>query len=238
MRLLITRPIDDSEKLAKRLRALGHDVVIAPLMVVDIRNGPAPDLAKVQAILATSANGARAFAQRSPRRDIALFAVGPQTAETARALGFANVTSAEGDAVALAEVVTAKLNPDNGALFHAAGAETTGRLRQRLEANGFTVQTEILYEARAADTLPAAARDALAADALDGVLVFSPRSGRILAELAAAARLAGHCARIDAYCISAAAGEAVAPLGFRRIAVAGAPNEDALLAVLQGGAVA
>ena len=34
----------------------------------------------VQAILATSANGVRALARRTPRRDLPLFAVGPQTA--------------------------------------------------------------------------------------------------------------------------------------------------------------
>lgn len=238
MRLLVTRPIDDSERLAERLRAMGHEAVVAPLMIVDIQGGPPPELARAQAILATSANGVRAFARRSPLRDIAFYAVGPQTAEVARTAGFAHVVSANGDAVALCELVTAKLNPANGALFHAAGAETTGRLRQRLEAHGFTVQTETLYEARAVDALPSPAAEALAHDTLGGIMVFSPRSAAILTALVTAANLAAHCGRLEAYCISAAAAEPLAPLGLRRLAVAGAPNEDAILALVDGNPVA
>jgi uroporphyrinogen-III synthase len=238
MRLLVTRPIEDSEKLAAKLRTLGHHPVVAPIMEAQMLDGDPLTLDGVQALLATSANGVRALARRTPRRDIALFAVGPQTAEAARASGFNVVISADGDAAALAETVATQLDPARGALFHAAGAETTGRLRQRLEASGFTVESEILYEARPLDRLPAAATDALTSGSLDGVLVFSPRSGRTLAALVAAAGLAAHCARLDAYCISAAAAEGLAGLAFARVAIAGQPNEAAILALLPANRVA
>jgi uroporphyrinogen-III synthase len=232
MRLLVTRPIDDSEKLAVKLRALGHDPVIAPVMTVRYRDAPL-ELDGVQAILATSANGIRALARLRPRRDIEVFAVGPQTAETARDAGFATVASADGDAVALAETVAARLDPARGALFHAAGEETAGRLRQRLEARGFTIATQILYEAEPVTHLPATAKDALKSDLPDGVLVFSPRSAKILAVLIAEAGLAQHCTRLVAFCISVAAAEGLSPLAFARVAVAGAPNEDAMLELLK-----
>jgi uroporphyrinogen-III synthase len=234
MRLLVTRPTADSERLATKLRALGHDPVVAPVMEVRFGDGDPLMLDGVQAVLATSANGVRALARRSARRDIALYAVGPQTAETARELGVVNVVSAEGDSSALADIAAARLDPAHGPLFHAAGAETTGRLRQRLEAHGFTVKGEILYEARAVDRLPAAAAAALATDALDGVLVFSPRTARTFATLVTAAGLAGHCGRLDAFAISAAAAEGLAPLAFARVAVAGQPNETAILTALDG----
>jgi uroporphyrinogen-III synthase len=235
MRLLVTRPLEESEKLAAKLRALGHQAVVAPLMTVRFFDGPPLVLDGVQAILATSANGVRALSRRTARRDIAVFAVGPQTAETARENNFGHVVSADGDAGALAETVAAKLDPARGALFHAAGAETAGHLRQRLEARGFTVASQILYEAQPLTRLPSTAADALKIDALDGVLVFSPRSAKILSGLVAAAGLASHCARLDAYCISAAAGEALSPLAFARVAVAGAPNEEAMLNLLAAG---
>jgi len=235
MRLLVTRPVEDSEKLAAKLRALGHEAVVAPLMTVRFFDGPPLAFDGVQAILATSANGVRALSRRNARRDIAVFAVGPQTAETARENGFGKVAGADGDAAALTETATAKLDPARGALFHAAGAETAGDLRQRLEARGFTVVSQVLYEAQPLTRLPSTAADAFKADAFDGVLVFSPRSAKILSGLVAAAGLSSHCARLDAYCISTAAGEALNPLAFARVAVASAPNEEAMLNLLAAG---
>lgn len=232
MRLLLTRPVADSERLAARLRALGHETVIAPVLAIHIFDGPPLDLAGVQAILATSANGIRALARRTAVRDIAVFAVGPQTAETAREAGFAEIISANGDAAALAETVSTRLEPSKGKLFHAAGAGTAGRLRQRLEARGFTVISEILYEAQAIDALPAEAANALKDNTLDGVVMFSPRSARTFADLVIAAGLAARTGRLDAFCISAAAAAALAPLRFARFAVAGAPNETAVLGLI------
>jgi uroporphyrinogen-III synthase len=237
MRFLITRPEDDAENFARLLQARGHQPVLAPLMQVNLHEGPEPALDNVQAILATSANGVRGFSARSTRRDIPLYAVGPQTAEAARSSGFAAVVSAEGDAAALVELVAARLDAGKGALLHAAGTETAGRLRQTLQTRGFTVVSEILYDAAPAAALPAAADAALRNDELDGVMLFSPRSAKIFADLVTRAGLAPNCTRVDAYCISAATAAALGGLTFARVAVAGQPNQDAMLA-LAGDATA
>ena len=65
MRLLITRPEEDAIVIAGLLRARGHMPIVAPLMDVQVREGAAVTLDGVQALLATSANGVRAFAQRT-----------------------------------------------------------------------------------------------------------------------------------------------------------------------------
>jgi uroporphyrinogen-III synthase len=67
------------------------------------------------------------------------------------------------------------------------------------------------------------------------VLLFSPRSAAIFAGLVHDAGLSEHCARLTAYCISAAAAEALKSTPFARIAVAGAPNQTAMLALLPEG---
>src|ERR1700744_4899425 len=102
MRILITRPRDDAVPFARMLAERGHDAVIAPLLEIRFPDGAEISLDGVQAILATSANGVRAIARRTQRRDVALFAVGPQTAEAAQHLGFATVRNANGDGAALA----------------------------------------------------------------------------------------------------------------------------------------
>lgn len=232
MRLLITRPKDDAVALAAALKKLGHSVLIAPLMEVKIFDGPPLALGGMQAVLATSANGVRAFAARSDKRDLPLYAVGPQTAEAATQAGFQFVYSAEGDAATLAEAVASWTKPDKGALLHAAGTETAGRLRQALQAKGFAVTVEILYEAAPVTALPENLAGALRDNSLDGVLLFSPRSAKLFAGLVSEADLAQSCARLECFCISAATASALGQLPFKQVSVAGAPNQDAMLALV------
>jgi len=232
MRVLVTRPKDDADEIAARLRARGHDVLIAPLLDIRFRDGANIPLADIQAVLATSANGVRALARRTPHRTIPIYAVGPQTAAEAARLGFANIRDAQGDARALAEAVQHWADPAQGALLHAAGADTKGDLVARLRAAGFTARTETLYDALAVAALPAPVRQALEQDRLDAVLLFSPRSARILAEGIEAAGLSAACARLIAAAISPAAAAPLAGLPFTDIRAAGAPNQESLLSLL------
>src|SRR5579864_2318694 len=123
MRVLVTRPEGDARETAARLKALGHQPIVAPLISIKFIDGPDIDLTRVQALIATSSNGVRALARRTRRHDIALFAVGQQTAETARQEGFAKVHSADGDAVALENLVASSVVAGTGALIHATGSE-------------------------------------------------------------------------------------------------------------------
>lgn len=229
MRYLVTRPRDDAEAFAESLRARGHVAIVAPVMEVHTMARDPIALEGVQAVLATSANGVRALAARTRRRDVSLYAVGPQTAEAAREAGFPIVISAEGDSAALVETVAREADPAKGLLFHAAGAETAGRLRQTLQARGFKIETAVLYEAVPVAKLPPEAEAALRNETVDGVFLFSPRSARIFAALVEASGLAPQCAKLIACCISAATAEALNPLSFARVVVAGTPNQDAIL---------
>jgi len=232
MRLLITRPKEDAETLAAILLERGHAPIVAPVMEVRLHAGAPVDLSGMQAILATSANGVRALINRTERRDIPLYAVGPQTAEAAREAGFAQVHSADGDAKALIERIKAQLDPAHGKLFHAAGSESAGRVQQNLQGAGFTVERNVLYDAVPVGELPANAAEALRSGALDGVMLFSPRSAKAFADLANAAELGDACKSLEAFCISSATAEGLKGLEFARVAVAGQPNQDAMLALL------
>lgn len=233
MRLLITRPREDAEALAAILHTRGHVCVVAPLMDARFMEGEVIALDAVQGIVATSANGVRALARRAPRRDIVLYAVGPQTAEAAREEGFRTIVESQGDAQALAQTIIARAKPGEGALFHAAGAETAGRLKQTLQAAGFSVEAPVLYDAVAATELFAEAARALQEDALDGVLLFSPRSAKIFVALVKKAGLDAYCARLAMFAISAATAAELGDLGSDRILVAAEPNQDAILALLE-----
>ncbi|HWA91613.1 MAG TPA: uroporphyrinogen-III synthase [Rhizomicrobium sp.] len=222
MRVLITRPREDAERTATRLRALGHEPLIVPLMGIRFLDGKAIPLDGVQAILATSANGVRAFARRTARRDIPLFAVGPQTEETALQLGFATVRNAQGDAGALAEATRGWAKPEDGALLHVKGSDSKDGLGKRLE--GFEVRNVNLYEVAAVERPPefdAALEDAQAA------LFYSPRSAELFRKRVEALKLPTNS--LIALCISEATAQALKPLTFREIRIAPKPNQHALL---------
>lgn len=230
MRILVTRPAEDGAEIARLLADMGHEVLLAPLLAVRIFDGPKLTLDGVQAVLATSANGARALAARTDARDVPFFAVGPQTADAAARAGFIRIRNAGGDAAALADAVPAWADPKAGPLLHAAGAESSGWLAGALAAKGFQVLRETLYRVEAAPHLPDAAVQALAENLVQAALFFSPRSAEIFADRVRRAGLS--TAGMLAVCISAKTADALHGLSFSEIKVADTPNQVALLACL------
>src|SRR4051812_19375745 len=112
MRVLITRPEREATTLATALGQRGHTAVIAPLFRLEFAR-PTDDfvaaLAACQAVLLTSANGARALAEASEQRSKPILAVGDTTAATAEGLGFTSVMSASGDGAALGALARQRL---------------------------------------------------------------------------------------------------------------------------------
>lgn len=237
MRVLLTRPSEDAGRTARELAKRGHQALLAPLSETRFLGTAEPDLAGIQALLFTSSNGVRAFARVSPRRDIRVFAVGENTAYTARAAGFRSVSSADGDSSALATVVSESLNPSAGALLHLRGRRVSGELQRKLAAAGFEYRVVALYEVVAHRTLPEETVAAFRQDAVDAVLVFSPESGRMLVEAIGSGGVAAKCDRIVACCISEAAAAKIQGVRFGAIRIAEHPTLDAVLALLDSGGV-
>lgn len=232
MRLLITRPEEDAKPLAAALAEKGIDTLTQPMMTVTDTDAPDPDLDGVQALLITSANGIRAFARRNKNRDIPVIAVGDASARTARELGFSTVESARGNVETLAALVLGELAPAGGSLLHVAGSQVAGDLSGALTDAGFDVRRAVLYSARAVDGLGEEAASALRNGALDGVLLFSPRTGALFEELVRGAGLEGSLATTTAYCLSRAVADKVRGLPWADVVIAAEPNQDALLAVI------
>jgi uroporphyrinogen-III synthase len=179
-RIWITRAQPGAAATAERVRALGHDAVIAPLLAV--RNLPdvTVDLTDVAALAFTSGNGVRAFAEVCGDRSLRVFAVGAATAQAARAAGFRSVLSADGDVEALADGIAARRAELRGAVLHPGAAEPAGDLAGSLEKHGVEARRLVLYETAPVD-LGAAEAAALAGS--DAVLLHSPRAAQVLAKI-------------------------------------------------------
>jgi uroporphyrinogen-III synthase len=233
-RVLVTRPRPDAEETARLLAARGIEAVIAPLIDISDIPGATVDMAAVQAILVTSANGVRALSRATQQRDVPVYTVGDASARAAADCGFTDVTSAGGDVGALAAIVRMKLDPLAGALAHVTGSAVAGDLGAELASFQYVVRRSQLYRAQTADTLPDAARNALNQDETDAVLFYSPRTAAQFVKLVAEAGLQQNCQRLIACCLSDAVAAALAGLSFAQVRIAATPNQDALLAVLVG----
>ena len=232
MRVLITRPEADAGRLVEALKARGHTALVEPLLEIQPVQSEAPDLAGVQALLFTSANGLRALAALTSERDLPVFTVGDASAEAARAEGFRAVASAGGDVEDLARLIKARLDPAAGPLFHGAGATLAGDLKGLLDADGFAVRRAVLYNAKTVEAFSDGARQALRDGSVDAVLLFSPRTAETFAELVEMQGLTEALRGCAAGCLSAAVARKVEHLPWAGVRVARQPSGEALLAEL------
>jgi uroporphyrinogen-III synthase len=121
VRIVVTRPREQAAELVERLRALGHEVEVCPLIAIEPTGPEEIDVSGYDWVVVTSANAARELAERMRGRPARIAAIG---AATASALPFEpelipKVSTQEG---LLAELP----RPAGRVLF--AGAESARRL--------------------------------------------------------------------------------------------------------------
>ncbi len=228
MKVWITRAEPGAGETAKRLMHLGHEPLIAPLLVVRPLVDASPDLTGIGALAFTSANGVRAFAELSSRRDLPVFAVGEATAAAARDARFTDVHAGPSDVAALAAEIVDRRTTLQGAVLHAGAAEPAGDLAGALQASGVAVRSVALYQTVAAPPLSPALLAQL--PGVQAVLLHSPKAARALASLSTPGLdLNGaHLLGLSPACLTPLAD---LPAAGRQSAKA--PNEADLLALLE-----
>ncbi|CCQ75375.1 uroporphyrinogen-III synthase [Magnetospira sp. QH-2] len=233
MRLMITRPLDDARPLAELLESRGHQTILEPLLTVAPLAGAPLDLNRVQALLVTSANGVRAFAQVNPQRDLSVLAVGDASARAAREAGFSKVASASGDVNTLAELVRSSLSPAEGTLLHVAGSKVAGDLAGMLAGDGFAYRRAVLYTTRKARDLSETAISALKQGEVDGVVFFSPRTAATFVSLATADGVGDRLTEVTAFCLSQAVVDKARAAHWKDLRVAAHPDQASMIACIE-----
>lgn len=224
MRVAITRALPEAERTAERVRARGAEVIVAPLLTI-VPCGYDTNTEGAQALLFTSSNGVRAFPDVRGARDRLVLTVGDATAEAAREAGFQDVRSADGDVQTLAALAKATLDPAKGKLIHIAGDHVAGDLGGALRAAGFEVERRLAFASVAASTLPS-----VFSEPLNAVMFHSPRAAETFVALGAPSS-----AELTAVCLSEAIAAAARVVPWKRLIVAPAPREDALVDALFSG---
>jgi uroporphyrinogen-III synthase len=239
MRLLITRPEEDGERLAQALRARGHEPVMLPLMdIVPRPLGPLP-LAGVQALIATSRNALRALADNAAfaaAKRLPVYCVGEASAALAEKLGFKDVRTGSGTAKDLVPLIARTAKLQGGTLLYLTGEQIAFDLLPVLSALRFDVRRIVIYASEENSHDPDALGDILRAG-LDGVVLMSPRTAQIFARLFQSAGGAD-IRDLTCYCYSQAVARPLEHIDRLRIYVARQPQEGDLLALIGDGGAA
>jgi len=240
MRWLVTRAEPDGQALAQRLAGLGHDVVLSPVFRRVACPCPPIDCSPFAALIFTSRNGVvMGTAGQDFPPDHTVFAVGNATAEAARAAGFTNVISAQGNVDDLAECIAHHFSdmaphPKHAfpfRLLHIRGQNHAGSLSEALSAKGIAVEKAIVYKMTAETALNLEARTGLEQGTLDGVILLSPRTATLFAQLLTQAGLSPLPKRFIFAVISSAAAAPLKGLG-GRVRTAQQPNLEHVLELL------
>lgn len=218
-KILVTRPRLEGERTAAKLRQLGFEPVLVPVLEIAALDVIWP--AKPAALVATSAN---AFLEATPWHDLPLYTVGDQTAEAARRAGFQNVISAQGSVTDLIALLRAQsLQP----IVYLAGNPRKPDL-ERAFSHMIVVET---YAAREVSHPPADVLSALISKDNLQILHYSRRSAEAFLKLLAQSGLTPGLLNARHICISA---DAAAPFHALNIPafIAEKPDERSLFAAI------
>lgn len=225
MFLWVTRTAPYHLLTAHRLRAMGHRALAVPVLYV--RSLPLQNIRqRPDALAFTSANGVRHHQFEPTWRELPVFAVGDHSAKAALRAGYRNVLSADGDVTDLQRLIENAL-PCPASLIHFSASEPSGDLAATLRQSGYGAERIATYE-----TVPASDVQLEAAiasmPALDGIVAYSPRGARRVAEVIATT---GWCGTV--FCISHACASQLRHLPGLVLQTAERPTEESLMNLLR-----
>ncbi|MBX3540364.1 MAG: uroporphyrinogen-III synthase [Chelatococcus sp.] len=229
MRILVFRPKSAAERTAARLAVLGHEAVLAPATRIVPLDTPRPE-GSFAAIVVGSANSF-VIAADDAIRDVPVIAVGERTAEVARARGFTDVESADGDRIAMAALARRRF-PAGGRALVLQGRDHKADTMALLADAGLTPVSWIVYAAAPVESLTSEAVEALRMERIGAVLHYSRRSAEVALALVDRDGLGRPFFAARQVCLSLDVAEPLRRAGARHIVVATAPREEALFAAL------
>ncbi|MBM3468783.1 MAG: uroporphyrinogen-III synthase [Alphaproteobacteria bacterium] len=233
MHILITRPVENAIPLATKLKNLGHQVLIDPLLKIIPLKVQLPPLQTYQAIVATSQHALYSFSHLTTERDIPLWCVGSESAKAAKSLGFKNIHEASGTAQNLVERLIETIKPfDEKSILHISGDVIRVDIVSILLKNNISAERIILYKSEASSSFSNETRHAIENKFLDAVLFFSPRTARIFYNLCHSLKIDHFCSSLIAVCLSKEIKTEIQGLPWKKIQTAKKTSTDDLLLTL------
>ena len=145
MHVLLTRPLEDSIDLIKRLKDKGFTVSHLPLIKINKLDYPKLNSSEYKIIVFTSSNAIRNIDTKDFDKKSLCFCVGDATEKTAKQKGFYNTFSAGGNVKNLQELILQNLEKKTEKILYVSGQLVSYDLDKDLIKEGFNVQRLINY---------------------------------------------------------------------------------------------
>ena len=145
MHVLLTRPLEDSIDLIKRLK--NKDITVSHLPLIKINKLDYPKLksSEYKIIIFTSSNAIRNLNTKDFDKKSLCFCVGDATEKTAKQKGFYNTFSAGGNVKNLRELILQNLEKKTEKILYVSGELVSYDLDKDLIKEGLNVQRLINY---------------------------------------------------------------------------------------------
>lgn len=226
MRVLVTRAEPDAGLTARKLEALGHLAIVAPLAEVERLPFTPPD-EDFDLVIATSARALEGLDALALPVETLFAVVGARAAARVRAAGFGLACPPVADASALAARL-AKMFDEPRRILYLAGRPRKPQLEVLLAAAGHTLIVRDVYVMHAVQALPERVVAAWLAGQVDAVLHYSHESAARFWR--SAGHLPGRCLHL---CLSPDVAAALPGVDPAQIRIAERPDEAALIALLE-----
>jgi len=145
MHILLTRPFEDCSEMILKFQSLGNEVSHLPLLRIDKVNYDETALLNLKGIIFTSANAVKFLDVKKINKKLLCFCVGNATEKKARAVGFQNVISAEGNVENLKELILRNFDQKDGKMIYVSGETISVDLDQQLLKEGYNIKRVINY---------------------------------------------------------------------------------------------
>ncbi len=175
--LLLTRPLEDTMALARRLRHQGvhhsFDLYLQPLLCIkELPSSTSKTSIEGKDLIFTSRHGVSFFAKQNPCRMNAVWCVGHKTAQEARKHGFKRITIVKENARSLRELLFKRDALTD--YIHFSGADVSVDFEKELPSR--QCQRILLYESVAAQELRPTIKKAFNQQCIDVVILFSKKT--------------------------------------------------------------
>ena len=183
MNIVITRPLEDSSPIIKRLIKVGHMVTHLPVIKIKKLKTKKIDLNNYQALIFTSSNAIRFMNVEKFDFKVKCFCVGRATELTAKQAGFINTYSSEGTVDSLVELVVRSLDCKSGKLLYLSSEFISKDLDTSLTKSGYEVERVSNYTSIPVEKIDSKTLIFLKKNPPEVLFIYSSRSAKSLFNL-------------------------------------------------------
>ena len=229
MHVLLTRPLEDSIDLIKRLKDKGFTVSHLPLIKINKIDYPKLNSSEYKIIVFTSSNAIRNLDTKDFDKKSLCFCVGDATEKTAKQKGFNNTFSAGGNVKNLQELILQNLDKKTEKILYVSGEIVSYDLDKDLIKEGLNVQRLINYSVSHIKDLSSDFLSELKKKIPDIVYIYSQNSAVSFLNLVKKYELDDYWMKTNLMCIGEKSSSVLNELKWKKIFLFNPGEEEFLL---------